>query len=44
MSGSSMSLTSCINDNGGTTWSSLNEAMNKADISRPGTVKMDVTR
>ncbi len=44
ISGNNMNLTSCINDNGGATWPSLDDAMNKADISRPGTVKMDVTR
>ncbi len=44
LSGDRLNLTQCLNDNGGVTWSSIEDARAFADISNPGTVKMDLTR
>ena len=44
LSGDKLNLTQCLNDNGGATWSSIDDAKAFADISKPGTVKMDLTR
>lgn len=44
LSGDNLNLTQVLNDNGGATWSSIDDAKALADISRPGTVKMDLTR
>lgn len=44
LSGDRLNLTQCLNDNGGATWSSLDDARALADISNPGTVKMDLSK
>ena len=44
ISGDRLSLTSCLNNSDGVTWSSLEDAMSQANIAKPGVVKMDLTR
>ncbi|MBQ1662750.1 MAG: hypothetical protein II054_09625 [Treponema sp.] len=44
LSGDNLNLTQVLNDNGGATWSSIDDAKALADISKPGAVKMDLTR